>query len=148
DGIVLYDRDGNCEFANRAIQAMLGYKRGEITSTNINSIIHPGDLSDDPVAYAELDKGEITRKERRLKCKDGTLTPVEVTSKRVPKNSYLTIVRDIAGRKRSEKGRLAIYKLASALVRTNSLDQIFQESFDALEDAIGVERASISLLSE
>jgi PAS domain S-box-containing protein len=148
DGIALFDRDGYCEIGNTAVHKMLGYTRGEIVNRNVRDIIHPQDLAGDPVPYLRLDAGETTLKERRLVCKDGSLLPVEVTSRRVAENTYLAIVRDISTRRSMERARLAIYKLASALVRTTTIEEIYDQSMSTLEAAIGVKRASISLVDE
>lgn len=102
DGIYIYDRRGNIIETNSKLCELLGYNREELLRLNVKDIIAPEDLAATPVRFDELQKGQTLLTERRLRRKDGTLLPVEISKGKIRGGVMQAIVRDISERKRAE----------------------------------------------
>ncbi len=103
DGIHTYDFDGNFIDANPKLCEMLGYTREELLRLNVTDLMPAGDLAANPVRFDELRAGNTLLKERRLRRKDGTLLPVEISGRMLTDGVLQGIIRDITVRKRAEE---------------------------------------------
>jgi len=103
DGIFLSDSKGNYIEVNNAGCAMLGYTREEILQLNMRDLIPPDDLDTAPLRISDLQHGATLRTERRLRRKDGSCFPIEISAKMLEDGSLQWIVRDITERKLAEK---------------------------------------------
>lgn len=81
---------------NDAAQAMLGYTRDELMRLTAHDLLDPTDTVS-PRMDALL-RGEVVFSERRLRRKDGTLVPVEISARRLTDGRMLGIVRDVTER--------------------------------------------------
>jgi PAS domain S-box-containing protein len=128
DGIYGVDVRGNTTFVNVAAEAILGWKRSELSGRNIHEVIHhshpDGSHYHDhqcPI-YAAFNDGEIHSVDDEVFwSKTNKPIPVEYTSTPVTENGLLigavVIFRDITERKRTEE------KLLNALEQVDALKQ-------------------------
>lgn|GEM_PF-736868 len=103
DGIHTYDFEGNFIDANTKLCEMLGYTRDELLRLNVRDLIPAEDLKAAPLRLGNLRAGETVISERMVRCKDGTLLPVEISGRMLPDGVLQAIIRDITKRKRSEE---------------------------------------------
>ena len=103
DGIHTYDMQGNFIEANSKLCEMLGYTREELLRLNVKDLVTAADLAADPIRFDELRAGGTLLSERRLLRKDGTLLPVEISSKMIQDGVLQAIIRDVTARKRAEE---------------------------------------------
>ncbi|MCA1567964.1 MAG: PAS domain S-box protein [Acidobacteria bacterium] len=105
DGIHTYDFDGNFIDVNPKLCEMLGYTREELLRLNVKDLIPAEDLAVAPVRFGELRAGKTLLKERRLRRKNGTLLPVEISGRMLTDGVLQAIIRDITERKQVEEER-------------------------------------------
>jgi PAS domain S-box-containing protein len=103
DGIHTYDLEGNFIEVNSKLCEMLGYTREELLHLNVNDLIPPADLTANPIRFDDLRAGKTIISERRVRRKDGTLLPVEISGRMFQSGLLQAIIRDIADRKRAEE---------------------------------------------
>lgn len=103
DGIFIADMQGRYMEVNRCGCDMLGYSREELLALSISDLLPTEDLARDPLRLDDLRAGKTTLTERRLRCKDGRLLPVEINARMLSNGSFLSITRDISQRKQLER---------------------------------------------
>ena len=103
DGIFILDRGGRFIEVNSRACEMLGYESNELLQHNVEEFIHAEDVMIAPLRLAAVYAGETVLTERRLRRKDGTLVPVETSSKMLADGRIQALVRDITERKRVEE---------------------------------------------
>ena len=103
DGIFVIDGNGKYIDVNTSGCAMLGYTRAEILEKSFADLIPTEDREKIPPRLAELRSGRTLISERRLICKDGSLLPVEISSKILADGRMYGIVRDITERKHAKE---------------------------------------------
>jgi len=116
DGIFLADAQGRLMDVNPRGCAMLGYRRDEILQLNIQDLILPEDLAAQDILRA----GDTVLIERRLKSKDGSLVPAEISARMLDNGLLQGIVRDVTGRKQMQEEIRCQAARAEALLRTAS----------------------------
>jgi PAS domain S-box-containing protein len=102
DGIFVADRHGLLSDVNRAGCHLLGHTRDELLGKSIEDLM-PGEegarLRRD---REQLASGGVQIAEFRVRRKDGSLVPVEVSAKILPDGRWQGLMRDITERKRAE----------------------------------------------
>ncbi len=126
DGFELLDTEGRYIDVNSSTCRQLGYAKEELLGRSIHDI----DPLVSPEQYAErfqsLVGGSPVTFETVHRRKDGTMFPVEITTSVIQLGdslSALTLVRDIAERKRTEEERK---KLQEQLIQSQKLESIGQ----------------------
>jgi PAS domain S-box-containing protein len=99
DAILVSDIFGAILETNFVGVEMLGYTNEELKKKNLSEIIHPEDLKNTPLKYAELKKGKSVLSEGRLVRKDGSVFYSEVSAKLLPNKTIQAIIRDVTKRK-------------------------------------------------
>jgi len=102
DGIFIADIEGRYIDVNDAACRMLGYSRDEIIGTTIMDMILPEDLERLQAAKTRQLEGGAESGEWKLRHKDGTWIPTEISANILPDGRWQAFVRDISARKRSE----------------------------------------------
>ena len=82
---------------------MSGYSREEVIGMRVGDLILPEDLAREQLKMDTLHAGTPVVSERRLRRKDGTLLPVEISAKILSDGRLQCIVRDITERIRLEE---------------------------------------------
>ena len=128
DGIHTYDMQGNFIETNSKLCEMLGYTPEELLRLNVKDLIPAEDFAVDPIRFDELRAGKTLLKERRLRRKDGTLLPVEISGKIIRDNVLQAIIRDITERKQQEE---SLIELTRQLERQSN---VFNTTLSAISD--------------
>jgi len=103
DGIFLADSQGRYIDANSVGAEMFGYSREEIIRLSIRDVIAEDEIARLPFEISRFDGGKTVRSEWRLRRKDGSCFPGEVSGKRLPDGRLQGILRDMTERKRAEE---------------------------------------------
>jgi anti-anti-sigma factor len=152
DGVALADDDGALALANRRLEQMFGYERGELLARPVESLI-PGDLRpahrSHRAAYAQAPQARPMGAGARLVGlrKDGVTLPVEVSLSPVPTATghlTLAVVRDVTqARQRDDLVDLARAAVAAEQAHRSQdlLDRVINSLFHvglSLQAAIGL----------
>ncbi len=102
DGIFISDAKGNFVDVNSSGCKMLGYEKNELLKLNIRNTNYINSSSLPQNILDVLNSKQILFETALIK-KDGTVVPVEISSKKMSDNLVLGVVRDITDRKRHEE---------------------------------------------
>jgi PAS domain S-box-containing protein len=117
DGIFTADIDGRYTYVNEAGCRLLGYaeeERGAIIGKTIMDFIPAGDVDRLRAAKAHMQQGATHVAEWRLRRKDGSWAPVEVSASILADGHWHGFVRDISERKAHEAERDALLELTES----------------------------------
>lgn len=151
DGILVYDLDGNIEFFNQGALGKLGYSREELQQKNISELV--------PKEYYDvLNKLREERKEGDTKThrfemeflsKKGKRIPVDISSTPIMRDQNIEKImgsaRDITQRKELEQKLEALHTWSLRLNQADTMDEIFKETLDAMEQILGFKYAAIAM---
>jgi two-component system, cell cycle sensor histidine kinase and response regulator CckA len=135
DGMFVTDLNGRYVAVNPRGTELAGYSREELLGMNITDLIPPKDLARDPIRMGELRQGGIVTIERRIRRKDGSLLPVEISARMLPSDNLLGIVRDISERKRAETGLRESEEKYRALIETTGTGYVILDNQGRVIDA-------------
>jgi len=107
DAIFVADKDGRYTFVNQTGCRLLGYARNEIVGKNVFDLVTAEDVEH---FMAEMRRGACHVAEWRLRRKDGTWLPVEVSAKILRDGRWHGLMRDISKRKACEAERDASFQ--------------------------------------
>lgn len=105
DSIMAFDLDGNFIYLNEAAWKTRGYTRDELMAMNLHVLDVPAYAKFIEVKIAELMVQGSNTFEAAHRCKDGSIMPIEVTSRIIESDGRKVIIsatRDIAERKQAE----------------------------------------------
>ncbi|HXY39664.1 MAG TPA: PAS domain S-box protein, partial [Vicinamibacteria bacterium] len=108
EAIVAGAEDGGFTEANRRASEITGYSREELLGRKLESLFSPEERQRVPFRYDALVRGETVVAERMLTRKDGSVVPVEMSSKQMPDGVYQSSLRDISERYRAEAERRSL----------------------------------------
>lgn len=100
---------------NPAACALLGYSREALLGMRLVDLIPPEDVPRLETALGEMSRGETHRSEWRLRRKNGSFVPVEVSARFMPDGRWQATARDITQRKHLER---ELRERTEQLVRT------------------------------
>ena len=120
DAFLLTNIDGRFSDVNRAACRLLGYDRDELLRMTIADIVSPEDAEQlEATRHDLLARGAAFKGEWRLKRKDDTLVPVDVSANMLDDGRWQAFVRDVTERRRIEDQRQVFVSLLD-----NSVDFI------------------------
>jgi PAS domain S-box-containing protein len=120
EGVFVADPQGRLIAVNPRVCDILGFAEEEILGRPFQDFLDPEDLRKNPARLADLRAGKHVVSERRLRCKDGRLLPVEITTRMMPDGHLLGIVRDLTERMQVEHSlRDAHWRLESIIEGTH-----------------------------
>jgi PAS domain S-box-containing protein len=102
DGIFLLDKQGVFLDVNESGLRLLGMRREELLGEKLRNLVFEPDLPAHKADWNALEGGKPFLVERRLKRKDGTVIPVEVSARKLSDGNVQGILRDISHRKQAE----------------------------------------------
>jgi len=103
DTIILGDENGNIIGANLKATELTGYSTDELMIMNISHLFSKSTLNNIPLRYDLLQEGKVIINERLILRKNSSEVHVEMNSKKMPHNTYISIIRDITERINAEK---------------------------------------------
>ncbi len=137
DIILIIERNGKIVEANERAVISYGYAVDELLGMNVREIRAPETVSFLDTDMERISAGEGMIFETAHRRKDGTVFPVEVSSREISlgnRNYFLGVIRDITGRKRDEERIISLnrmYALLSginqAIVRVKEQEQLFKD---------------------
>jgi len=102
DGILVGIGSGEIIDANDSILNLSGYERNELIGKNISILFEKEELSDKPLRYDLIKKGDTVVRERKIIRKDGSRVFVEMNTKVISDGRMQALIRDITKRKETE----------------------------------------------
>ena len=99
DGVFVADLSSRILDVNSAATRMLGYAREELIGRVATDLLPPEDVERFWSVRERLLRGEVDVAEWALRRKDGSLAPVEASTKLLPDGRWQALVRDITERK-------------------------------------------------
>ena len=157
DLITMIEPDGTIAYASPSWATVLGYEPGEVIGTSLVAYTHPDDVGKGLDAIATQAAGtEIPPIVTRRRAKDGRWVFIESNSTPVfdADGNVTHIIGSARDVTESEELRArvrelnALYRVADAVARTPTLDDLFGEALDALIDATAADRASLLLYDD
>jgi len=156
DLITIIDPAGTIAYASPSWRT-LGWDPDELAGTDVLDLVHPDDR--DPGARAILDVLAALPLDAitvRLRTREGAWVWVETTGTPISGTAggatyIVATARDVTEREelRRRVGEVdALYRVAEAISRATSLDELLAEAIDILIEATGADRAAVLLHDE
>ncbi len=135
EAYLLADAEGRCIDVNHATCALLGYSREELLEKRIVELVAPSEVADQEAVRRELMvPGSVKVYERRLLHQQGSVVPVEVSSKMIEGGRWQVFMRDLRARKQREAEQQFLARITAMLA--SSLD--YRETLDTIaEELVG-----------
>ncbi|MCK4822578.1 PAS domain S-box protein, partial [bacterium] len=162
DGIITTDCKGTITMANRAVEEILGYSKGELIGKHTTELGPKGEKHKESVAELMakiIEKGFVSGVEHIWVKQDGTLIDVELNAAilRDSKDDIkglVASVRDITGHKQAERSisdyQNQLRSLASQLVLTEERERrrIATDLHDRIGQALAISKIKLGALRE
>ncbi len=146
DGIFLLDAQGHYVDVNESGCQLLGYTREEILRLRLGDVVMPDEKDDVTVRLGALNSGEMLIFERRMRHKDGSAIPVEISARKLADGRLQGLVRDTRQRMDAEqKAQVAQDELQRIL---KSVDESRRALLSVVEDQKEAEEKILRLNAE
>jgi PAS domain S-box-containing protein len=154
DLITVVDALGAIVYASPSWQTVLGWDAEALIGTPLVELVHPDDHEAAARAIAEVFAGaELYGVNLRIQAADGRSVPVESSGVPIADGEGAVTHLLATGRDVSEREELrdrvhqvdALYRIADAIARATSLEDLFTEAIETLLDATAADRASVLL---
>ncbi len=103
EGITLTDPEWRFLDVNPRVCEMFGYSRDELLRMTVRDIGTLAELEARPLREQELKQGLSTRTVRRLRRKDGSTFPAEISARALPNGQVVSVVQDVTEQQRAEQ---------------------------------------------
>ncbi len=158
DAILSKDLNGIILSWNAGAERLFGYKPDEIVGKSVTILIPEDQPDEEPRILERIGRGELIDHYQTVrKRKDGLLIDVSLSVSPIRDASGKVIgaskiARDISEHKRSEQvltkrieELAALYRFTDRLHRSRALRDVYDAALDAIQRALGCQRASILL---
>jgi PAS domain S-box-containing protein len=102
DGILLGNNKGEIIQANSSFLSMTGFKHSEIAGKHIKQLFDKDQLIEQPLRFDLLNRGKALIIEMEIIGAKNQRISVEMNSKRLDAERFITIIRDLSDRKKAE----------------------------------------------
>ncbi len=102
DAVFVVTPEGSFDYANQQGTILLGYTTQELRSKGIADITLAAELEHSLALFEQLKTTGQLRTELSLRCKDGSVVPVELNAVKLPDGNLFGACRDITERKQAE----------------------------------------------
>jgi len=146
DIIWLLKDDGTIVEANQAAIDTYGYSREELIGMNVENLRHPSQIESLATQIASARRGNATFETVHMR-KDGSPLSVEVnatSSEFGNERLIMSILRDITSRKRDEKDREFVLKLAESIRTESAPGALLKEITTMLGEHLKLDRCFFS----
>jgi len=99
DAIFTIDEDGKLLQVNTAACKLTEYKYDELLDLHIQHLFSAEELQSNPLQFQALNQGKVVVMEREIITETSKKIPVEISSRKMENNQYVSILRDISERK-------------------------------------------------
>ncbi len=140
DGIFLTDLKGHYLEVNTAACLMSGYSREELLSRRVEDLTVEEDRGGIHTRARPVLVGKTTRTVWRMKCKDGSILPIELSAKRLSTGQLQGIARDVSASLAAEEER------SQLLAREQAARAEAEEARALLHDLFMQAPANIAIL--
>ena len=152
DGVHITDPEGRILYANAASERIYGFSCDELKEKHVNELNVDPRIANEVIIPCIKKTGGWTG-ELLIKCKDGRIVPIWLTSSLVKDETgtpiaMVGIIRDMTERKRSEKLSSALNRVNLAISSTLNFDEIMRRVVGEAARAMGCEAAAIELREE
>lgn len=161
DAIVSKDLNGIITSWNKGAERLFGYTADEVLGKSITLLMPPGYENEEPNILGRIRRGErIDHYETLRQRKDGSLVNISLTVSPVRDAGgriigASKIARDISETKRASEAltarlreQAALYSLAQRQQRAKEIEEIYEASLDAIQNALSCNRASILIFDK
>jgi PAS domain S-box-containing protein len=154
DLITVLDPVGTIVYASASWQTLTGWEPETLVGTPILELVHPDDHKRGARGMADVLAGNAVEAiTARLRTREGRWVAVETTGSPVYGSDgaiayVLGTARDVSEREelRERVGEVdALYRVADAIARATSLEELFDEAMDTLLEATAADRAAVLL---
>jgi PAS domain S-box-containing protein len=97
------DAEGNFIGVNQKAVLLTGFTSEELLKMNMRDLFSESVLNQNPLRYDLLKRGEVYTNEREICTREGSKIQVEMSSRKMPNNTFVSFFRDITERKRAEE---------------------------------------------
>jgi PAS domain S-box-containing protein len=145
DLIAVADFEGHLRRVNPAFERTLGYSSEELRSRPYVEFVHPDDRSRTLQAADELAQGrDLVEFENRNLRKDGSVRWFLWSARSVPGESVIyAAARDITDRKQLEQEQAALRRVATAVARGGSPDDVFAATVAELHAVVAADATTL-----
>jgi PAS domain S-box-containing protein len=157
DLITVTDAVGTIVYASPSWQAVLGWDPDELVGTPILELVHPNEQAAAASWISDVIGGDaVGTPTVRVRALDGRWVVVETMATPLVDGDgrvthLLGTARDVTEREelRRRVGEVdALYRIADAIARSSTLDELFAEALETLVEATAADRAGILLLDD
>lgn len=149
DGVTLHT-GRTLMFANESMARLLGVSHAqELVGRDPLEFVGPEELQSILELLTRVEAGELMpTRQFNLRRTDGARIQVEVVSRQVKfgdKPAVQSLIRDVTERKRAERSQAAIYRIADASARAESLFELLEAVHSAVGDLMDARNFFIAL---
>ena len=145
DLIAVADLEGRFKRVNPAFERTLGYSSEELRSRPYVEFVHPDDRSRTLQAAGELAQGrELIEFENRYLRKDGAVRWLQWSARSAPSEAVIyAAARDVTERKQLEDQQAALRRVATAVARGTSADDVFAATVAELHAVVAADATAL-----
>jgi PAS domain S-box-containing protein len=145
DLIAVADLQGHFKRVNPAFERTLGYSSEELRSRPYVEFVHPDDRSPTLQAADELSRGrDVVEFENRYLRKDGSVRWLQWSARSAPgKGVIYAAARDVTERKLLQDQQAALRRLATAVARGGSSDDVFAATVAELHAVVAADATNL-----
>jgi PAS domain S-box-containing protein len=145
DLIAVADLDGYFTRVNPALERALGYSSEELRSRPYVEFVHPDDRPQTLQVADELARGrEVIEFENRCLRKDGSARWLQWSARSAPGDEAIyAVARDVTERKQLEQEQAALRRVATAVARGGSPDDVFAATVAELHAVVAADATAL-----
>jgi PAS domain S-box-containing protein len=136
DAIFVSDAEGRLIHVNAAACAMGRYSQDELLAMSVWDLVDQGEQT----ALVQARQQQTSIRDWRIRRKDGSFIPVEVSSRKLSDGRRIGVARDVSARRQAEEAeRQALNDFASAqAARASDLERRLHRFWDSSRDLFAV----------
>jgi PAS domain S-box-containing protein len=150
DGILIGDNNGVIIDINQSFCAITKYTKEQVLNRHISFLFPKEILTEKPLKFAELDSGQSFILQRTLVGAEGNLIPIEMNSRRLDENYYISVIRDLSERKKHEEAQIeadlkyrAAFQTSPDAININDITGIYVDINQGYTDITGYTREDV-----